>query len=78
MRIVEADEPSIVGIVHGQRIFDPVGTARTGSHAPDCKLHPISSGLIDDVDVSVQIEQILQCMVLLGVFHSRRLSEDDN
>ena len=80
MRVVEADQPSIAGIVHGQRVFDSVRTLRTGNDAPDHKLHPVPGSLIDDVDVSVKIKQVLECMVLLGPMpsHSIILSEGDN
>ena len=80
VRIVEADQPSIAGIVHGQRVFDSVRTLRTGNDALDHKLHPIPGGFIDDVDVSVKIKQVLECMVLLGPSrsHNSILSEGDN
>ncbi len=72
MSVVEADQSPIVGIVHSQRVFNTVRTLGTGCHPPYCKLHPISSAFIDDVDVSIQIEQVLERMVLLRSmpFHS--------
>jgi hypothetical protein len=80
VRVVEAGQPPIAGIVHGQRVFDSMRTLRTGNDAPDHKLHPISGSLIDDVDVSVKIKQVLECMVLLGPppSHNSILSEGDN
>jgi|GEM_PF-2029430 len=80
VRVVKADQPSIVGIVHGQRVFDPLRTLRARSHPPCHKLHPVSGGLIDDVDVSVKIEQVLECMVLRGPVpqHGIMLSVHDN
>ena len=80
MRVVEADQSPIAGIVHSQRVFNTVRTPRSGSYAPDFKLYPISGGLIDYVDVSVQIEQVLKRMVLLRSmsFHNRILSVYDN
>ena len=80
VRIVEADQPSIAGIVHGQRVLDSVRTLRTGNDAPYHKLHPVSGSLIDDVNVSVKVKQVLECMVLLGPprSHNSILSEGDN
>ena len=80
MRVVEADQPPIAGIVHGQRVLDTVRTLRARGHAPYHKLHPVPGGFIDDVDVSVKIKQVLECMVLLGPMpsHSIILSEGDN
>lgn len=80
MGVVEADQSSIVGIVHGQRVFDSVRTLRAGSNSPNHKLHPVSGGLIDDVDVSVEIKQVLECVVLLRPMssHDSILSVDDN
>ena len=80
MRVVEADQPSIAGIVHGQRVLDSMRTLRARDHTPYRKLHPVPGGLIDDVNVSVKVKQVLECMVLLGPVpsHSSILSINDN
>ena len=80
VRVVEADQPPIAGIVHGERVFDSVRALWSGGYSPDRKLHPISGSFIDDVDVSVKVKQVLERVVLPGAVpsHPKMLSKDDN
>lgn len=57
MGIVETDEPFAIRAVKCQRVAEPVRSCSRNRHAPNDKLHPMTTRRIDDEHLPIQIEQ---------------------
>jgi hypothetical protein len=73
--VVEAYQSLTARTVQGEGIIKPVRLRLARRHLPDHKLHPALTGLIDKVDLSMEVEKGVECRV--PICHGPTLSESD-